>query len=357
MPTPHRRFRIFWLPACLISMVLVSGCTSSAENSTTEEGGQSQESSANGKTTPATGNSGTDLVTTGPGGQTIIGGIPVDVWYNDPLAVVSQTGNVTPSQVTPQIAETPPEKTTEPEPTPTDAPQTASTDWDKVIPMEILDAEIKSIRNFLTPTLQSVATYNREYKQIPIQGMTMAALAQIALHHPDDALWKDKAAALRDLSYNLSNAADKVGRAPFEATTLEFEKILQIFNGSTPDLAEEPDPEAGFSDHVDRGPIMNRIDLAHRWLTSNTPAPSALTDQKEKALHEAVILGALVKVSGDKSYLFADEPNYQQHVSEVTTAVEQMRDAIATDNFEGFKEGLNVISKKCTECHGQYKDQ
>jgi hypothetical protein len=288
----------------------------------------------------------------------MIGGIPVDVWFPDPLAVVAQTGNVTPAPVTPQpgqTTETPTEPPTE-EPAPAEEPKTASVDWDKIIPMEILDAEVKSIRNFLTPTLRTVGSYNREVLQIPPQAMTMAALAQVALKHPGDALWKDNAAALRDLSYNLANAADGPGRGAFEACTLQFENILQIFNGSTPDLEDEPDPEATFSDKVDRGPIMKRIDLAHKWLTSNTPTASALKDSKEKATHETVVLGALLKACSDESYLFADEPDYQKHTSEFMTAIEQMRDAIEAENYDGFKEGLNVVSRKCGECHRPYRD-
>lgn len=289
----------------------------------------------------------------------MIGGIPVDVWYNDPLAVVAQTGNVSPAagtQEAPQATiETPTENTTE-NPAPAEPPKAASADWDKIIPMPILDAEIKSIRNFLTPTLQTVGSYNRDFMQIPTYAMTMSALAQVALHHSGDALWKDNAAALRDLSYNLSNAADGPGRKSFEAATLQFENILQIFNGSEPQLEEEPDPEAPFSDHVERGPIMKRIDLAHKWLTSNTPSASSLNDSKEKALHEAVVLGTLVKISGDNSYLFTDEPDYQKHVSEFMAGVEKMRDSIETENYDGFKEGLGVVSRKCAECHTQYKD-
>lgn len=357
MPAHHLRSCLALIPVLVVSMTLISGCNSSSAPSASNEVGQKQGES-NGNTPQNANKSQTGIVTVDASGQTLIEGIPVEVFFNDPLTVVSQAGNLTPTSIDPATAQNtdPKPETTTQDPAPVETAETASVDWSKVIPMEILDAEIKSIRNFLTPALQSVGSYNQEFQRIPLQGMTMAALAQIARQHPGDALWKDKAAALRDLSYNLSNAADGPGRKPFDAANLEFENILQIFNGSTPDLAEEPDPEATFADRADRGPLMKRIDLAHRWLTSNTPTASALTDSKEKAMQEAVILGTLVKVSGDESYLYTDEPDYQNHVSEVMAAIEKMRDAIETDNFDGFKEGLSVVSRKCGECHTQYKD-
>jgi len=358
LPALRHRFRLVLLPACIVALMAVAGCSSSSDNSDTEEGGQSQGTAADGNATGAV------AIAVDSRGRKSIDGIPLEaleqaVYYPDPLAVNAQTGNVSPSPVTPQPGqttnETPSETPTE-EPAPQEPPKAAAVDWGKIIPMEILDAEIKSIRNFLTPTLQTVGSYNRDYIQIPTYAMTMAALAEIAMQHPGDALWKDKAAALRDLSYNLSNAAEGPGRKSFDPATVQFEKILQIFNGTTPDLDEQPDPEATFSDRVDRGPIMKRIDLAQKWLSSNTPAASSLKDNKEKALNEAVILGALIKVSGDKSYLYSDEADYQKHVADVMAGVEKMRDSIATENYDGFKEGLGVVSRKCAECHTQYKD-
>ncbi|MBD3675527.1 MAG: cytochrome c [Planctomycetaceae bacterium] len=297
-------------------------------------------------------------VTTDSQGRKTIDGIPYDVFFDDPLAVAQQQGTITPTAPTqpPTVAnndDTPPE-TPEPEPKPAE-PKAAQVAWEELIPMEELDNEIKSIRNFLTPTLQTVGAYNREYKKIPMQGNTMAALAQIALNHPGEALWKDQAAALRDISYNLANSADAPGRAGYDAASLQFENLLQIFNGSEPTLEEEPDPNLDFSEKADRGPLMRRMEEAFNWLSSNTPTPSAFVDVKEKAKHETIVLGALTKVTGDKSYLFADEPDYQGHVKDMMAAITQMRKAIDDEDHDSFREGVSTLTKKCAECHTDYR--
>jgi len=292
-------------------------------------------------------------------GRKSIDGIPYDVFFDDPLAVVAQQGTVAPSVPTgtPSVANNDtPTETPEPEPMPKEEPKAATIKWDNIIPMEYLDNEIKSIRNFLTPTLQSVGAYNREYKQIPMHGNTMAALAQVALAHPGDALWKDQAAALRDISYNMGSSADAPGRAGFEASSVQFENLLQIFNGSEPTLEEEPDPNLAFADKADRGPLMRRMEVAFNWLSSNTPTPAAFVDVKDKAMHETIILGALTQIVADESYLFADEPDYKNHINEMMAAVEQMRKGIDDGNHEIFREGVSTITKKCAECHTDYKE-
>lgn len=332
-------------------LLILPGCNGGSDPAPVEPAENSQSTTNTGQT----GSPGT--VTTDSQGNKSIDGIPYDVFFDDPLAVVAQTGTVSPTLATtgtPNETNTDPPETTDP--VPEEPPATVAVKWDEMIPMEILDAEIKSIRNFLTPTLQTVGAYNREYKQIPMQGMTMAALAQIALAHPEEALWKDKAAALRDISYNLANSAESPGRASFDASTLQFENVLQIFNGSTPDLEEEPDPALAFSDKADRGPLMRRMDAAFDFLSSNTSTPSALMDVKEKAMHETVILSTLMQVSSDESYLYADEEDYQGHVTEMMAVLAQMRNAIEDNKHDSFREGVGILNKKCTECHGDYKD-
>lgn len=352
---PHSHLRNIWssfLTLCGV-ICLLAGCGGGSEpepadsdTSTNTQTSESPQTSSGGK------------VTTDSTGRKSIDGIPYDVFFDDPLTVAQQQGTVTPTaQVeSPAVAsnDTEPE-TSEPEPMP-EEPKTAEIKWEDIIPMEYLDNEIKSIRNFLTPTLQSVGTYNREYKKIPMQGNTMAALAQIAMSHPGEALWKDQAAALRDISYNLGGSADAPGRAGFDASTIHFENLLQIFNGSEPDLTEEPDPALSFSDKADRGPLMRRMEDAFNWLSSNTPTPSAFVDVKEKAMHETIILGALTKVTGDESYLFADEPDYQGHVKEMMTAIEQMRKAIDNEDHDSFRDGVSTLTKKCAECHTDYRE-
>ncbi len=355
MPSRHHQTLRYLAVFSLAVLLALPGCNGSSDP---EPDPSSDNTSSNTETTSGDNGAGgtPSQVSTDSQGRKSIDGIPYDVFFDDPLAVVAQQGTITPMETPTVAANDTPTETPEPEPMPKEEPKTASIKWEQIIPMEYLDNEIKSIRNFLTPTLQSVGAYNREYKQIPKCGNTISALAQIALSHPGDALWKDQAPALRDISYNLGGSAEAPGRAGWEASSLQFENLLQIFNGSEPTLEETPDPNLAFGDKADRGPLMRRMEDAFNWLSSNTPTPAAFVDVKDKAMHETIILGALTQVTGDESYLFADEPDYQGHVKEMMAAVEQMRKGIDDENHELFREGVSTITKKCAECHTDYRE-
>jgi hypothetical protein len=101
---------------------------------------------------------------------------------------------------------------------------------------------------------------------------------------------------------------------------------------------------------------MLRINRAYEWLAANTPTASSLENDQDRVRHETVILMALIKVVGDKSYYQADEPDYMQHVEETVEALRQMERGIETGDFDTFKNNLSVVNRKCTECHFGYKD-
>jgi hypothetical protein len=345
------------LTISLLSLCLFAGCSGSDSTDDPASAGNSSPEAP--KTETVENSKPVNPVQVDPGGRKMLVDIPYDVWFPDPLGVVQEQGtvvaNTTPDAKTEPGTKEPP--TTAVEPEPKSEPAAQGVVWGEVIPMSILDAEIKEDRNFLTTALQSVGKFNSSVKDIPPRAMTIAALAQIALTHQEQVLWKDRAAAMRDVAVNLANAADGTGRAPFAASTEQFEKIQEIFNGTTPELKEPPEPNLPFADKADRGPLMRRINIAFEWLNANTPTAAAVEKAKEKTVHETVILTTLIKVISDKSYYQADEPDYIKHVEEITDALTKMEKGLETNNFDSFKESLGVVNKKCTECHLGYKDK
>ncbi len=291
----------------------------------------------------------------------MVGDIPLDVWFDDPLGVVAQQGTLPTNNVavadtgttaTPVNPETPSTTVT---PMPTETPVTSAVNWGEIISMPILDAEVKSTRNQLAQMLQNVGSYNTGVKDIPQLAHTLAAMAQVAERHPESALWKAQAPAMRELAVLMSNNATGPGKKSFDATLLEFEKIQGIFNGSKPELAEEPEPGVDFGDKAEMLQLMYRMQKSYNWLSSNTPTASALTDVKEKAMHEVAMLNTILHVVADPSYVVSDDEDYQGFIQQTLSHVNGMQQGLDTNNFDIFKEHIGAIYSKCSACHNSFK--
>jgi cytochrome c556 len=291
------------------------------------------------------------LVRTDKEGRKWIGEIPYDVWFKDPLAVARDNrplvlenrdnGNEKPS------------KTPKPQPK---FPQSATRgNWKSVAPMEILQAEVKKIRNRLTRSMRTVGTYRGNYQDIRVQGATLSAVAAIVIKHPGSVSWKPHAAHVRDLGTRIEEAANGLGRKDFEATQVPYEQLIALLSGNQPAGLPFADRKVEFADCAERGSLMKRMQKAFDYLKQNVNTQAAFREDAENATHEATMLATLAEVIATNGYDSTDEKEYAEHAAELIEASLEMRTSFKGENFKGFIEALDRVNQKCSDCHAEYR--
>ena len=290
-----------------------------------------------------------ELVRIDEDGRQWIGEIPLDVWFDDPLAIVQNNSQVVLSDNA--EPETNPREGQENKP----IPETAAADWDSVISREALEDEVKQIRSELNGSLRTVGVYNSSYKEIQVHGATLSALAGIAISHPDVVRWRDNAEYVRDLGTQISEQATGLGRKHFDKTQLTYEQLTTVLDGSLPAGLGEAASVVDFADASDRSDLMRRMDLAFQWLKTHVDSPKSLKSNSEKIQHEAQILAALSKVLSTQGYDSADEPEYQDYLQSMNSGSLAIPQAVQSDNYAGFGTALDRVKKSCDDCHGDYR--
>ncbi len=175
-------------------------------------------------------------------GKKYLDDIPYDVFFDDPLAIASDSTNVgapsTPVAATtdtPQTADTPmPEKTT---PAATSA---GSGNWADYIAMEQLQEESKRIRNQLKSLLQTPATYKEDFEVIKMDGAVLSALAVMTAESGEGISWKPNAGYIRDYGFEMFEAAKGPAKPNYDATNAVYENLQAVFDGTVPPGAAEP---------------------------------------------------------------------------------------------------------------------
>jgi hypothetical protein len=346
--------------AFLVGTLALTGCSEESSSPQPEKKTLSQKKSASPKKVTATSakpkasssNSGSERhVHTDSAGRKWIGKIPYDVFYDDPLKIANDkrpVGVAANSSHTSQPNESPA--------TGVGTTPGKGTDWKSVVSMEILEAEVKRIRNSLTGSLRGVGQYNAGYKGIQIDGGTLAAVAGIIIEHPDSISWKEDAKYMRDLGTRIEESSQKLGKKSFDATVISYENFSSLLNRSKPaDLADAED-HIPFSDRADRSTLMRRIDKAYQKMKSNVTTESALEKQKEMVLHESAILAALTKVIMTESYDLFDDEEYRNLAEAMYQACKTMETAVGKKDFTSFDKGLSTLNNSCTQCHTSFRD-
>ncbi len=290
----------------------------------------------------------------------MIDGIPYDVWFDNPLGVAADSQSVRPVSLPGNSVAT--AKSTQGEmKTPaakndTPVAATGGIDWKTVIPMSALDAQVKDIRNRLTKNMQSVGTYNTSYLELPTFTATLAALAGIAVEHPEDIGWKKNAKYLRDLSASFTAEPLMRGAKSFRKVQIPYEQMIVILNGSLPPDVPKSEDKKPLSDVAAMGDLMKRADIASKWLKSNVGNADALKKEKDKVIQEAHLLAAISKIIITEGYGYVDDEGFINYANPMSEACLKMVEAAKNDNFQQFDEGITQVYKACTQCHSEYKE-
>lgn len=291
-----------------------------------------------------------------------IGGIPLDVWFDDPLAVARNNAPIgggmgaAPSAVAPPVATESPARTTAPPASPEASPGGGGDDgWKALLSSDDITDETKQARLRLTEALSTVGKYNGKYKDLQVDAAVLAVVGNIVGQHPEPGVsWKGNAKYVRDLSADVAKKRG-LGQKDYEATKTSFDKLADLLGGNKPGGLEESAATVPFSEIAGRGPLMLRMERAFTYLKANIKDEASFKKDAVQAAHEAAILAALSKVVGTDGYASSDEDEYKNFVKEMVKAGLDMSTAAKNDNYKDFSDGLNRAQKLCTECHTTYK--
>ncbi|MDA0833001.1 MAG: hypothetical protein O2955_11820 [Planctomycetota bacterium] len=298
-------------------------------------------------------------------GQKWIGDIPYDVWFDSPLEIVNTEGNVVANAETDKNMSANPgdpdsigdNGSTSPPDSASSTESSGPTDWATLLPQEIIEAEIKSIRNDLNNGLQSVSQYNAHYKEIEVDGAVLAAIAMIIPDHPAELTWKPNAKYVRSLGQQISTNSTALGKKSFDATKEPFEKVVSVLSGNEPAGLEDVPETVPFADTISRGEMMKRMQKCYDWMRKNVPAENVLMEQGERIRHEAALLATLGTIINLEGYTSADEEQYQQYAQSLIESCQTVIDAAGNGQFDEYSSALDKIYKACNDCHVDYRGE
>lgn len=280
-------------------------------------------------------------------------GMPLNVWYPDPLAVAKQQGTV--AAPTTDGGTTPETGGDTPAAEPPPAESGGDVNWKDVVAATVLDDEVKKISNRFRAKLQTLATYNSSYLELPTYISSMAVLAAIAAEHPDDIRWKDDAKKIRDLSAKMLSEKLQRGAKSYKQVNEPYLAITDILRGSTPGGLPEPNPEDDFVEYAEMGFLMKRFEVGTKWLNVNAGTEDALKENAADIKHEVGVLAALATAITTEGYGYVDDGEFKGFAKGMIDGCKKVAEAVGTGSLENYQLGFSMIDQACTKCHSSYR--
>jgi hypothetical protein len=291
-----------------------------------------------------------------------VGGIPIDVFFPEPLAIAAESGEIVAS-TDPPVGPGP-GPTVDPPPGETpEEPETASAAggavvWNEVISAEMLKSEMKSIRLQLQQRLMTLASYNSSYLEIPIFATTMSLMAEVARRHPDDVSWKGNAKYIRALGVTMvevCSSSGARGRKSYDKVNEAFLKICSILDNNNPAELPEADEDSDFLSAADMGYLMKRLQRGMEWMQNNAGSEDAFKENAELAQREVSVFSAIAQAFADESYGYGDDEEFTGHAFEMRDTSSEMSKAAEGIDFGTFDTLRSKVDQKCTQCHMTFR--
>ncbi len=291
-------------------------------------------------------------------GQKWFGDVPMDVFFAEPYAIVSDD---TPIKVNAATAASGSSEiksdVTADAANNADAPSTTRvSSWSDLISASELDDEVKAIRNFLNENLQSVSNYNSSMLMIPPRAATLGALAGVAMELPDSVSWKDDAKYIRDIAKKMNSETLRSGPKDQKRLFGLYETLSDILNRSRPADLEEPPASDGFSEVSEMRLLMRRMEEAEKRLKTEAGIESAFASRGDLVTHEATLMATLAKIVTLPGYGYEDDSKFKNYAGDVLQAALAVKVAATDHNFADYELALTKISTTCSNCHSDYKN-
>lgn len=284
-----------------------------------------------------------------------IGGIPYDVFFDQPLSIASDDRRVTgaPAEVPAAAGNAPAAMPVEQLAVPA-VGKPASVNWQDILPMASLVEEVKVLRVRLSENLNTLAMFNKGTKAIANDAAVLSALAGIVTEHSESVSWKGKAKHVRDLARDIARNATGTGREKYTPCREAFEQLLIVLDGGAAPANAAQD-QLPFSDYVNVSDLMLRIDSTFTGLKANVRAASDLKGDGGRVDRELRLLLACGAIISQPPFENTDQPAFQQQAAAFATALRAAREAGQAGDLDGFQKSLARVQTTCAECHRQYR--
>ena len=300
-----------------------------------------------------------------------VGGVPLDVYFDNPLEVASDNRQVGAPPVAVAMVENPgtgetPGGTpigTEPATTPGVKPDPSATaggdvNWSALISKDELEGEVQSIRNDLNSRLTNFGAYKRSTPEIPVFSTTLAFLADVARRHEGDIAWKAKAHFIRALAVAMSDVASSSTagvKNSYDQVNEAFLKICEILNNNDPAELPETEVEADFGDFADMGNLMQRLKRGESWLQNNAGSEDNFKEKADLARREVSVFAVISESFVTEGYGYNEYEDFRGWAYGMRDFATTMHKAVDAKNFTEFDTLRSKISQTCTQCHGVYR--
>lgn len=232
----------------------------------------------------------------------------------------------------------------------------AAKPFDPLISGTVIEDEIKRATNLLPSQITTPGRFKTEYQSVHQSFSQLATLFAINEAYGKEVRWHDDAAAFR-ASLGKTAAGTRVGtQQAYQIATRSKDDLDQIVRGGRSGLTAPEEPFEDWSTVVDRTPMMIWLDQLYlQQLKPWSSDEAAVRQNKDAILQNAELVAALSQVILMPEMDDHADSDYAKHAESMKAAAQELKAALAIENFAGAQTAINGIGQSCSNCHEDFR--
>jgi hypothetical protein len=223
--------------------------------------------------------------------------------------------------------------------------------WGDRITVKDLMDEISESAGRMGQNLKKPSDFDKFLKSINSEGHLTAILGGLVQEHPQAGGHKATGAQLQEFGLAVAKAAEAKGAKNLKTAQEAHKKILEL-------IKKAESPERGGAGKADASPdwaslgalgdVMKRVEPSYKYVRGKMSNEAAFKKECEAIRHSAAMLYVFGHISPAFRPTESDMPKLSDAMS---TAAEQLLDAVKTADFAKASEANTAINAACNECH------
>ncbi len=225
--------------------------------------------------------------------------------------------------------------------------------WSKLIDAMSIENEIKAVKKQID---LSITTPNKfasgGFQEARLNFTILATLFAVISEYDTEIRFKKAAPEARQLFARLAANSTAGSNAVFQQAKQRKADLQDVINGGSVVLPGPLQPLEDWSMVCDRGPIMERLDLAlNERIKPVAGSEKSFTESAEVILHEANIVALFAEVLTKEGMQDGDEDDYISEAKKLQNGALDVIAGVKQSDFAKATAGIGQMGQACTICH------
>lgn len=230
----------------------------------------------------------------------------------------------------------------------------SSDGWNQLISGSTIEDMVKNSKLRLDQLVANQNKFAGGYVEVRREFSLQALLFAVIEQFQGEVRWKRSAPVARAAFVRVAANSKVTSAQAFKEAKQRVQDLAELLNGNN--LEGTAGSELDWGSVIDRVPLMQLLEWAQQgYINSHSASKESFGQHKEELLRFSQLVAVLGKAAIMKDMPDASDPEYRALGEQLIAQVQQIVEAVESDNPDLARKAAGQVGQTCTKCHDGFR--